>query len=479
MLMLPEIVVLATAFVVLFVDLFTQAPRKSLLGYIALAGLAVAGGALALTPQSGAMFGGRFELDAVGWWFKLIFLLAAAVTVALSMDDPDETRALKMRPIQSPGEYFCILLFVIVGMLFLVSARDLATLYVSLELATIPLFAMAAWRRDHQAGEAGLKYMVLGAASSALMLFGMSLLYGLSGSTGLTEIARALSAAPSPALWLAVGLLTTGIGFKLTVAPFHMWAPDVYQGAPTPITAFLSVASKCTGLVLLFHLLFRVLGVYVSHWGLAIALFATATMTLGNLVAIVQQNVKRFMAYSAISQAGYLLMGLLGPTDEGIPAIVFYMLAYAITNLAAFAVIIWYENRTGHQKIEEYHGLAQTNPYVALCMMLALFGLAGIPPLSGFVGKFFLFSIASKAGFNWLVAVAAVNSTISLYYYLRLVRAMYIEPPAQGAVAPGISPLMAVTAGVTVAISVVLGVIPFFYETIHAQTIGWLAPLTR
>ncbi len=268
-----------------------------------------------------------------------------------------------------------------------------------------------------------------------------------------------------------------GVGFKLTIVPFHMWAADVYEGAPIPVTAYLSVASKAAGLAFAFQLFFRMMGDQLSQWAAIAAVLAAVTMTVGNVVAIVQQNIKRFMAFSAISQAGYIILGFLGPSPEGVPAMLFYMLVYVLTNLGVFACIVWYANQTGRERIEEYRGLARTNPLIALAMMIALFSLAGIPPLSGFVGKFFLFSIASRAGFNWLVAVAAINSTISLYYYLRIVRQMYIEPVYEGATRlPASAPVVATLAVLSLGV-VLLGIVPSFYQAIHAQTINWLLPM--
>ena len=222
--------------------------------------------------------------------------------------------------------------------------------------------------------------------------------------------------------------------------------------------------------MLLLQLFLNVMGRFVADWVMIFAALAAITMTLGNVVAIVQDNIKRFMAFSAISQAGYVLMGFLAPADGGVPAMIYYMLIYMFTNMAIFAVIVAHTNQTGLEEIKDYRGLSRTNPLTALAMMIALFGLAGIPPLAGFVGKFFLFSIASKAGFHWLVALAAVNSTISLFYYLRIIRQMYIEPVEKGAKALTVSPIMAVTIGVTAVVSAVIGIIPFFYEIINVQT---------
>jgi NADH-quinone oxidoreductase subunit N len=478
MLMLPEIVVIAAAFALLLADLGLSERGRRTLAPLALAGLAAAFAALLFTPQTGSLLGGRFAMDPVAWWFKLIFLLAGLITVVLSMDLLDGRARLRVRGIGFRGEYYTLLLFTIAGMMYIVSARDLITLYVALELATIPLYALAAWQRDSaQSGEAGLKYVIIGALASAFILYGLGVFYGLTGTTDLAAIGRTVKS--TPAFWLAAAMVLTGAGFKLTLVPFHFWAADVYQGAPMPVTAYLSVASKGAGLAFIFQLFFRLMGLHLAEWALPIAILAALTMTVGNTVAIVQQNIKRFMAFSAISQAGYLIMGFLGPFSEGVSAMIFYMLVYTVGNLAVFACIVWYSNETGREQVQDYRGLSRTNPLLALAMMVALFSLAGIPPLSGFVGKFFLFSVASKAGFHWLVAVAAVNSTISLYYYLRIVRQMYIEPVFEGATQLPVSRPMAVLTGALAVGVVLLGIIPFFYETVNAETAGWLATLLQ
>lgn len=475
----PELVVLATAFAILVGDLFMTERGRVALAPMAAVGLALGLAVMLVTPASGELLGGRFVMDPVAWWFKLVFMLSALLAVVLSADTLDGRSRVRKRGMGFRGEYYAILLSSVVGMMLIVSARELATLFISLEIATLPLFVLAAWRRDDpKSGEAGLKYIILGSLASAFIVYGFGLLYGLSGSTRLDVIARTVSGHYTPALLLAVALILAGTGFKLTMVPFHFWAADVYQGAPTTVTAFLSVGSKGAGLAFAFQILFSLFGSWLPHWGLMIAILAAVTMTLGNVVAIVQQNIKRFMAFSAISQAGYFLLGFLGGAGEGVPAMLYYLLVYAVTNFAVFGCIIWFENETGKENIDDYRGLSLTNPLMALAMMVALFSLAGIPPLSGFVGKFFLFSIASKAGFHWLVALAAVNSTISLYYYLRVVRQMYIEPPDAELVPPRTSRVISITVGLLTAGIIVLGIIPSFYEHIHTSTIAWLASLS-
>lgn len=474
MLILPELIVLGTTFAIILMDLFIEDRHRPLLGWLAVLGLAAAAVlAIASVPMEGQLLGGRFAMDSVTWWFKLLFLVAALLTALLSMDLLEgRATALATSERSFRGEYYAILLFTVSGMLFLASARDLATLYVSLELTTIPLFLLAAWKKDVFSTEAGLKYLVLGALASALLLYGLGIFYGLAGATDLASLGRLDSS--NAAFWLAAALVTAGVGFKMTIVPFHFWAADVYQGAPTPVTAYLSVASKGAGLVLMFHLFYRILGRSLGDLTTLLAVLAAVTMTVGNLAAITQKNIKRLMAFSAVSQAGYLIMGFIGHGGENVPAMIFYMAIYVVTNLAVFAAIIIHSNETGSELVTDYRGLSRSNPLLALAMMIALFGLAGIPPLSGFVGKFFLFNIASKAGLHWLVAVAAVNATISLYYYLRIVRQMYIEPAAESSVKLRVTPVLGVTLTVTALASVVLGIVPFFYEVIHTGTSRWI-----
>ncbi|MBI3535470.1 MAG: NADH-quinone oxidoreductase subunit N [Deltaproteobacteria bacterium] len=429
--MLPEIIVLITAFTLMFVDLFLKRETRYFLMGIPLGGLALAFISVFFLSNRKS-FGGQFSLENIDLWLKVFFILCAFVIAIASfsfiLGESKETCHKKQ--IYS-FEFLTILLFNLSGMLFLVSARDLLTLYVSLELSTLPLFILTAWKRDALSSEAGLKYVVLGALASALLLLGFSIFYGLTGTMDLVLIGRSTNV--SPLFWFASVLVISAIGFKLTLVPFHMWAPEVYQGAPTVVTAYLSVASKGAGLVLMFQIFFRIFGASISSFYFAIALLSALTMTLGNVVAIVQENIKRFMAFSAISQAGYLIMGFLGGFHANSQAVL--------------------------------QGLSRTHPLIALSMMIGLFGLAGIPPLSGFIGKFFLFSVAASSGFYWLVAVAAINSVISLYYYLRIVRQMYIEPVLETTVFP-MKLSMGGLLGSLVVISVLLGLVPVFYETI-------------
>lgn len=473
----PELIVIITAFAVLGMEIFLPSRHRIMQTPIALLGLASSLAAVIhlMMQGDGDFLNGQFRFDAVAGWFKISFLLAGFLTVLLSADLLNgryKSIAGQDRTLIHRGEFYTVILFNLAGSMFLISATNLINLYVCLELATIPLFLLVAWRRhDPLSIEAGLKYIILGATSSGALLFGIGLLYGLSGSVDLFAIGDHLEF--GPATRLAIALIVVGVGFKLTLVPFHMWAADVYRGAPLPVAAYLSVASKAAGLAFMFQLFYRVLGNVLLDVGLALAVLAAVTMTLGNVVAVVQSNIKRFMAFSAISQAGYLIMGFLG--RDGAPSMVYYMLVYVVTNMVVFGVIVFYMNETGREEIEDYRGLARTNPLISLAMMLGLFSLAGIPPLSGFVGKFFLFSVASKAGFHWLVVVAAVNSTISLYYYLRIVRQMYIEPGVEGDTAIRPSGSIVTAIAIATVLMIVLGIVPFFYETIYQQSHNWIA----
>ncbi len=492
--MAPELVLILTAFLVLIFDFsFLKANKKYLL-WLTLAGLFSAIGILASDwGLVGTILGGRFATDTITAWFKFIFLLATLLTLSFSANSFES----KTNPLTHRGEFLFLILLALIGMMFLISSRDLVSLYVSLELATLPLFGLTAWERSEKSGEAAFKYLAIGALGSGFLLYGMGLLYGITGQTDLNLLVQGLNPLlganyshlanetvsaglfGNTATWLALGLIMTGLGFKLTLFPFHMWAPDAYDGAPTLVTGYLSVASKATGLALAFLFLYRVFPTQLTSMNTMIAVFATATMTLGNFAAIKQNNIKRLMAYSSISQAGYLFMGFLGQDQSSAQSMIYYMLVYVVTNLALFSILTLHIQESKDEDVRGLRGFSRTNPFFAFALMLALFGLAGIPPLSGFVGKFFLFSVAAKHGLYWLVIVAALNSTVSLYYYLRLVRQMYIEDPAPSAKAIPMQPLMVTGLVVATTASVLIGLIPQVYEGIGLAAQAWLALFIR
>jgi NADH-quinone oxidoreductase subunit N len=327
-----------------------------------------------------------------------------------------------------------LLIFSVVGALFLVAANDLLTIYVSLELLTIPLIVLVAFaKNDRRSIEAGLKYLIIGAFSSALLLFGLGLIYGLTGHTGLAEIKRQLittffqSGQVGPVLPVALLFVVAGLGFKLAVVPFHAWAPDVYEGAPTPIVAYLSVASKAAGMAVFVRIFYRSFTMATGEWLTPVIVLAVLAMVLGNTVALVQKNIKRLLAYSAIAQIGYILVGFAAMSALGVSSVGFYLLVYLFANMGAFGVAIAVYRRTGSYEISSFASLGRRSPQMAAIMSICLLSLVGIPPLAGFFGKYYLFAAAIEQRLYWLVIVALLTSVVSLFYYAGIMRAMYFD----------------------------------------------------
>jgi len=418
-------------------------------------------------------FGGAYKAGPVAQVFKCLFLLSGALTALLSWPANTPRPALPGKLI---GEHLSLLLLSITGMCFLVSAQELVLLYVSLELVTIPLILLVAFNRHElRSAEASMKYVLFSALSSGLLLYGLSIVYGLAGTTDLTAIAPHLHFS-LPAI-MALTLIMAGVGFKISAVPFHLWAPDTYEGAPTPVAAFLSVASKAAGFALFYKLVSALFGHLADTTVLLLGLLATVTMTAGNLMAIHQTNMKRFLAYSSIAQAGYLLIGLSNDGELGLAAVSFYLLVYVVSNLAAFGVVTFIAAATGKEDMRDYVGFSVNNPALAAVMMLAMFSLAGIPPLAGFLGKFYLFAAAAQKGYYWLVLVGTVNATISLYYYLVVLKHMYLKKPENGQTPIGrmnISWAGTIALAISCAAMLVVGILPHFLRwTESAAAIGW------
>lgn len=455
--LLPELILAATVGLVLFLDLFLPAARKRWLSGLALLGALLSLSCLWLAPQ------GAFDVattgDFLGGLFRALILSALAL-VLLSSWDFDRVWG---RPL---AEYLVLLLSAALGMLFLVQSQELILLYIGLELATFPLVLLTAFRpADPKSAEGGLKYLLLAALASSLFLFGLSLIYASTGATQMKEVANAISGHGfGPMLLLGLLCVLVGVGFKLALVPFHFWAPDAYEGAPTPVAAFLSVASKTAGFALAVRLLGNMLPGLRAEWGSILAILSVASMTWGNLAAFHQTDLKRLLAYSSIAQAGNILMGLVAFQSQGLSALVYYLMAYLFTNLAAFAVVIAVERTWGGTRIEDMAGLAQTSPRLALVLLLSFLSLAGIPPLAGFTAKFYLFTAVFGQGYTWLVVAAVVNSAISLYYYLRVIRVLYILPPAEKS--PKIARLpvsLGLVLLITTAGILVVGVFPYYF----------------
>ena len=420
----PELILAVFASLVILADLFLPPKAGQFSLHLSLLGIALAAIiSISLIGRNTTSFFGMLVVDEFAIFFKLAFLLAAAL-VALSAGQFLERHA------RVASEFHGLLLFSTAGMMLMAGTRELISIYVSLELASISLYLLAGLARgDQKSSEAAIKYLLLGALSSAVLLYGMALLYGLSGTTDLANIASALSMGPSPALLLAMALVAAGFGFKIAAVPFQMWAPDVYEGAPTPVTAFLSVASKAAGFAVLIRVFTVAMPGLQADWTALFAVLAALTMTIGNVAAIPQQNIKRMLAYSSIGHAGYLLMGVATASILGLSSTLFYLLAYTVTNVAAFTVVIAASRAAPGDQIASYAGFHRKSPLLSFAMAASLLSLAGLPPMVGFFAKLYLFAAAFQAGLVWLVMLGLLNSAISLYYYSQVVRQMYLVAP--------------------------------------------------
>ncbi len=450
-LLIPEFLVAGLAFLTLGADLVLPDRRKPLLPAMAAVGLAgIAAFTFAyLRGKTGSLYGGALVVDGYALFFKVFFVSLGAV-VALSSVEYVKRR------LEHPGEYYGILILTALAAMLMASSRELLTAYISLELLSFGLYVLVGFDRyNPKSNEAGAKYILLGAFSSALMLYGISQIYGLLGTTYFDGIAAALAATPEPGLGAQVGLalLAAGLAFKVAAVPFHMWAPDAYEGAPTPITAYLAVGSKAAAFALALRIFAEALLPAAPDWQPVIAVVAALTMTLGNLVALAQSNIKRLLAYSSIGHAGYLLLGVAalasldgdGATSIelshlAVNGIVLHIAAYAVTNVAAFLCVSVVSDATGREDTAAFSGLAARAPGLAMVMAASLFSLAGLPIFAGFVSKFYLFNAAAAQGLLWLAGLAIFTSLISLYYYLAVIRRMYIDSPEHAIVETGPAP---------------------------------------
>jgi NADH-quinone oxidoreductase subunit N len=428
-LLAPELVLCLGAFLVILVDLAMPSGRsRRPLLYFSLFVVIVAGGlAVGLLAQpSRAIFSGLVLFDAFGTFFNLIFLTSTGLVLLSSVLYTDRLRRWE-------AEYYAILLLGTVGLMLLASAGEFITVFLALELSSLANAFLVCWsKRSSKATEGALKYFIISVLSSALLLYGIALLYGLTGQTSLAAIGTALRGGPSPALMLALAMLVAGFGFKISAVPFQMWTPDVYEGAPTTITAYLSVASKAAGFAVVLRVLLLALGNTQETWMAVFAALAILTMTVGNLLALVQSNIKRMLAYSSIAQAGYALVGVVAATQQGVAAVMFFLLAYTFTQLGAFLAVVSDVEFAPDDTIEGYSGLHFRAPLLAATLAISLLSLAGLPPFGGFFSKLYLFLAAINRGpelggpLYALVLIGVVNSAISLYYYAKIIRQMYL-----------------------------------------------------
>jgi NADH-quinone oxidoreductase subunit N len=425
----PELLTLCAALVVILADLIQVRGRRKWIGWFS-AALAIAvvftlAGEWGKLAQPISLWGGVMVLDRLGLLFKVIFLLGVAVASVGSID----FAAQRFRHI---GEYYGLLFFSAFGMMLMASAGDLLTLYLGLEVASLSLYVLAAYAKaSPRSGEAGMKYIILGATASAIYLYGASLIYGAVGTTLFGTISHHVSLeGVHPGLAVGGVFVLAAFAFKIAAVPFHMWAPDVYQGAPTPVTGFLSTASKAAGFAAIIRVLLGPMLHGASGWLVFVIALSGMSMVVGNLLALPQRDIKRMLAYSGVAQAGYALVGIAAASNLGTMATIFFLFQYLFTNLGAFLVVTIVGSSVGDDQITSYHGLRGRNPGLALAMLVILLSLGGIPPLSGFWGKVFLFWAGVKSGLYGLVLIGVMASVLSLYYYLMVARAMYIEPAA-------------------------------------------------
>ena len=462
----------AVAILIILLDLVV--PRKGLLPVVAIAGLLaplilslvqlndlIDGTDLLADVVPASVLAGTLSVDRFALFFNFLVLAATALVIIASSDYVKRMQ-------QFRGEYYGLILFSATGMMLLAAATELITIYISLELTTLPLAAMAALLMTARSTEAGMKFLIVGALSSAVMLYGMALVFGFTGSTTLEGIAASVAAPAqqnvpfgSYAVLVGLVLVLVGFGFKISAVPFQMWVPDVYEGAPTPVVAFLSVASKAAAFAILLRVLFTGFFDVSLEWGGLIAILAAASMTVGNLAAIGQSNIKRLLGYSTIAQAGYILVGVAAgitaaSSGLGLPeytaigpnSVLFYLASYTAANLTAFIAVIAVGNHLGSDRIDDYAGLARRSPFLAGALTLGLIALIGVPPTSLFIAKLYIFTAAVDSGLAWLAILGVINSVVSAYYYAKIIRIMFLQPAASQEGIP-----MPVTSGLALSLS--------------------------
>src|SRR6476646_1575400 len=468
---LPELVLTGGALLVLIADVALPKSQRAALAWVTL--LALGATAVSLLPFTSTrveVAHGLIAVDQFALFFKVVFLGSAAFTVLMSI------RYLEIEG-ASPGEYYFLILCATLGMMIMAGGIDLITTFIGLETMAVSFYILAGFIKPNQrSNEAAVKYFLLGAFSLGILLYGMSLLFGLSGTTNLRTMATVFSGQEQdPRLVLAVILVVAGVGFKIAAVPFHMWAPDVYEGAPTPITAFLSVGSKAASFAMVIRIFVEGLPAMSADWRLLFWVLSIVTMTVGNVAAVTQTNIKRMLAYSSIAHAGYVLIGIVAGTSRGITATLVYLMIYAFMQLGAFAVVVLLRRAdTAGDELKDFSGLAFRNPFAAFAMLLFMLSLGGIPPTAGFMGKFWLFSAAIDAHYYGLALIGVLNSAISLYYYIRIVVFMYLKKETIGS-QPTTSPALAVVLGVAVLGTLVIGVYPrllFEVAELSAKTLG-------
>jgi NADH-quinone oxidoreductase subunit N len=420
---LPEILILIIGLLVLVVEPFWKEEERRNVGWLTAGGLLAAMVISLIFARPGqpiSTLGGMVRFDWLGFFFKMLFMFAGAATALLLMDN---------EKVGHRGEGYLLLLASLLGMNLMASSADLVMLYLAIETTSIPLYILAGFMvADEKSTEAGFKYLLFGALTSTIMLYGFSLIFGFTGTTDLYQLAGMLQVGNLSLVsaFSIVALILVGIGFKVSIVPFHFWAPDVYEGSPTPIAGFLSTASKAAGFAVLVRLFMVAFPDLASSWTAVLAVLAAVTMTVGNLLALPQTNIKRMLAFSSVAHAGYVLIGVIALTELGVASVVFYLAAYILTNLLAFGIVMAFSRVTGLDDITDYAGMSRRNPGLALMMLAAFLSLAGMPPFGGFVAKVVVFAAGIQAGYVWLVVIGILNSVIGVYYYLNVMKYVYL-----------------------------------------------------
>jgi NADH-quinone oxidoreductase subunit N len=416
-----ELLLIAITVILLIVEIFlpNDKKRRIILPAILLMAAVTIIGFIPGTP--GILFGGMYQSTELNMMFKNILNIGVLIVMIQSVDWLKQEQNK-----EKISEFFLIMLSTLIGMNFMISAGDFLMFYIGLELASIPIATLAAYDRyKEKSAEAGVKFIFSSALSSGILLYGLSMIYGTTGTMYFADVAPMITGAPLQVL--AFIFFFAGMAFKISLVPFHLWTADVYEGAPVNVTSYLSVISKGAAAFIFTIILYTVFSKIAVLWSDVLYVITILTITIGNLFAMRQQNLKRFLAFSSIAQAGFILLGIIGQSQLGMTTVIYFVLVYIFSNLGAFGVIGIISNRTGKETIDDYDGLYRTNPNLSLVMMLALFSLAGIPPLAGFFGKFFLFTAAAQQGYYWLVLIAIINTVISLYYYLLVIKAMLLN----------------------------------------------------
>lgn len=466
LMMRHELLLTITALLVLAIDLALPDPKRHTIIPIAilLFGVTMVIGFFPVTE--GSIFGGMFHNNSLTAAMKNILNIGVFIIFLQSA-----TWLKKPENAAKVGEFFVLIVATLIGMNFMISSGDFLMFYLGLETATIPIAALAAYTHHNtKSAEAGIKLILSSALSSGILLYGISMIYGSTGSIYFEDVAQAWHSTPLQAL--AFLFFFAGMAFKISLVPFHLWTADVYEGAPVNVTSYLSVVSKGAASFIFIILLYSVFSTISVMWSQVLYVISILTMTIGNLFAIRQKNMKRFLAFSSIAQAGFILLGIMGASQMGMTSVLYFVLIYIFTNLGAFGVVSAIWAKTGKDNMDDYNGLYHTNPKLSLLMTLALFSLAGIPPVAGFFGKFFLFTSAASQGYYWLVLIAVLNATISLYYYLLPVKAMFInksEEPIPAFKSDCYTRIGLVLSAIGI---VVVGLLSFIYEYFHVLSIG-------